>query len=87
MSLKFITKVYKPQKTQKNYLSPKILTAENMSEYVFFLTRIFSYNDSILDFVLSQENPGQRKPILWHILCILFYSEATMQQNSHKNLQ
>ena len=37
-----------------------VTTAYNMSEYGFSLTRIFPYNDKIV------ENAEERKPVLWH---------------------
>ena len=39
-----------------------------MSEYGFFLTRMFPYKDRIFDSVLIREYTSQRKPILLHIL-------------------
>ena len=37
-----------------------------MPEYRFPLSRIYLYKE---DSALAQENTGQRKPVLWHILC------------------
>ena len=39
-----------------------------MPDYRFFMIRIFSYEDIIVDSVLIREYMGQRKRICWHIL-------------------
>ena len=40
-----------------------------MREYRFSLTQILQYKDRIVDFVLTQENMGQWKPVFANILC------------------
>ena len=39
-----------------------------MLEYGFSLTRIFPYQNTIIDSVLKPENTGHRKPVFRHIL-------------------
>ena len=39
-----------------------------MLEYGFYLSRIFSYKDKIVDSVLIREKTGQRATIFLHIL-------------------
>ena len=39
-----------------------------MPDYRFFMIRIFSYEDTIVDSVLIREYMGQRKCTCWHIL-------------------
>ena len=39
-----------------------------MPEYGIPLTIVIPYKDRDKDFVIMQENTGQRKPVFWHIL-------------------
>ena len=74
--------------SDKNPLSPVNYRSRfsqhrvNMPEYLFSLTRIFSYKDRIYDSVLMWENKGQRKPVLWHIL----RSASLIEQKILENL-
>ena len=43
-------------------------TALNMPEYCFSLTYFYRYKDRIEDSGLIQENTGQRKSVLYHLL-------------------
>ena len=50
------------------------ITAENIPEYGFSLTRLFPYKDSICDSDVIREYTGHRKPEFCHIL----HSELVM---------
>ena len=49
-----------------------------MREYGFSMSRMFPCKDKIVDFVLIQENTGQRKPVFSQILCSVITGETSI---------
>ena len=47
-----------------------------MGVYEFFTTRVFPRKGRIYDFVLIRENARQRKPVFWHFLCSVCFSNV-----------